>query len=71
MCQRLNATPRKCLGYRTPTQAFRDELIRLRHHDKPCPAGLVHFEWSLQPMSFMGEVKMGDGQIASTPSEAT
>lgn len=29
MCQRLNATPRKCLGYRTPTEAFRDELIRL------------------------------------------
>ena len=29
MCQRLNATPRKCLGFRTPTEAFRDELIRL------------------------------------------
>ena len=29
MCQRLNATPRKCLGYRTPTEAFRDELMRL------------------------------------------
>ncbi|AYF04117.1 IS30 family transposase (plasmid) [Paracoccus yeei] len=29
MCQRLNATPRKCLGYRTPIEAFRDELIRL------------------------------------------
>ena len=27
-CQRLNAIPRKCLGYRTPTEAFRDELIR-------------------------------------------
>lgn len=27
--RRLNATPRKCLGYRTPTEAFRDELIKL------------------------------------------
>lgn len=29
MCQRLNATSRKCLGYRTPTKAFQEELIRL------------------------------------------
>jgi IS30 family transposase len=26
---RLNATPRKCLGYRTPAEAFRDELMKL------------------------------------------
>jgi hypothetical protein len=29
ICDRLNATPRKCLGYRTPAEAFRDELRRL------------------------------------------
>ena len=29
ICDRLNATPRKCLGYRTPAEAFRDELERL------------------------------------------
>lgn len=30
ICQRLNATPRKCLGYRTPAEVFRAELRRLR-----------------------------------------
>ncbi|OUS34222.1 IS30 family transposase [Rhodobacterales bacterium 56_14_T64] len=30
ICDRLNATPRKCLGWRTPTEAFRDELMKLR-----------------------------------------
>ena len=29
ICDRLNATPRKCLGYRTPAEAFRDELMKL------------------------------------------
>ncbi len=29
ICDRLNATPRKCLGYRTPAEAFREELARL------------------------------------------
>jgi IS30 family transposase len=29
ICERLNATPRKCLGFRTPAEAFRDELIEL------------------------------------------
>ena len=29
ICQRLNATPRKCLGYRTPAEAFREELMQL------------------------------------------
>ena len=29
ICQRLNATPRKCLGYRTPAEAFREELLQL------------------------------------------
>ncbi|WP_424934448.1 IS30 family transposase [Amaricoccus macauensis] len=29
ICDRLNATPRKCLGYRTPSEAFREELRRL------------------------------------------
>jgi len=27
ICARLNATPRKCLGWRTPAEAFRDELL--------------------------------------------
>lgn len=29
ICERLNATPRKCLGYKTPAEAFRDELMKL------------------------------------------
>jgi transposase, IS30 family len=29
ICDRLNATPRKCLGYRTPAEAFREELSRI------------------------------------------
>ena len=29
--ERLNTTPRKCLGYKTPNQAFRDELRMLRY----------------------------------------
>lgn len=28
---RLNATPRKCLGYKTPHEAFRDELLSLKY----------------------------------------
>ncbi|WP_335949504.1 IS30 family transposase [Salipiger bermudensis] len=28
--ERLNATPRKCLGWRTPTEAFREETVKLR-----------------------------------------
>jgi IS30 family transposase len=28
ICDRLNATPRKCLGYRTSAEAFREELRR-------------------------------------------
>lgn len=30
ICERLNSTPRKCLGWRTPTVAFREELMKLR-----------------------------------------
>ena len=30
ICDRLNATPRKCLGWRTPTEAFTEELRKLR-----------------------------------------
>ncbi|MEM9577924.1 MAG: IS30 family transposase [Pseudomonadota bacterium] len=30
ICDRLNGTPRKCLGWRTPTEAFREELTKLR-----------------------------------------
>ncbi|WP_424934811.1 IS30 family transposase, partial [Amaricoccus macauensis] len=29
ICDHLNATPRKCLGYRTPSDASREELRRL------------------------------------------
>ncbi|MEP2984110.1 MAG: IS30 family transposase [Sulfitobacter sp.] len=29
ICQRLNGTPRKCLGYRTPAEAFGEELRKL------------------------------------------
>ena len=30
ICDRLNGTPRKCLGWKTPTEAFREELAKLR-----------------------------------------
>ncbi len=30
ICDRLNGTPRKCLGWRTPTEAFREEMLKLR-----------------------------------------
>jgi len=29
ICDRLNATPRKCLGWKTPKEAFEDELMKL------------------------------------------
>ena len=32
ICNRLNATPRKCLGYRTPAEVFRKKLLaQIRH----------------------------------------
>jgi len=30
ICERLNATPRKCLGFRTPAEVFRDELMEAK-----------------------------------------
>ncbi|MBY3278752.1 IS30 family transposase, partial [Rhizobium laguerreae] len=27
ICNRLNATPRKCLGYKTPAEVFRQKLL--------------------------------------------
>ena len=30
ICDRLNGTPRKCLGWQTPTEAFREEMMKLR-----------------------------------------
>ena len=27
ICDRLNATPRKCLGYRTPAEVFREKMM--------------------------------------------
>lgn len=30
ICARLNGTPRKCLGWKTPTEAFREEIMKLR-----------------------------------------
>lgn len=30
ICDRLNGTTRKCLGWRTPTEAFREEMMKLR-----------------------------------------
>jgi IS30 family transposase len=29
ICERLNATPRKCLDYKTPTEVFRDQLVEI------------------------------------------
>jgi len=28
ICERLNATPRKCLGYQTPDEVFRAKLMK-------------------------------------------
>jgi len=33
ICARLNATPRKCLAYRTPTEVFRDRLMEITKAD--------------------------------------
>jgi IS30 family transposase len=30
ICQRLNSTPRKCLGYRTPAEVFESKLIEIQ-----------------------------------------
>ena len=30
VCEKLNATPRKCLGYRTPSEVFDEELRKIR-----------------------------------------
>ena len=30
ICDRLNGTPRKCLGWKTPAEAFREEMMKLR-----------------------------------------
>lgn len=30
ICDRLNGTPRKCLGWKTPAEAFRNEMVKLR-----------------------------------------
>ena len=27
ICQHLNTTPRKCLGYRTPAEVFREKVL--------------------------------------------
>jgi len=29
ICHRLNATPRKCLGYRTPAEVFESKLMEI------------------------------------------
>lgn len=31
ICQRLNSTPRKCLGYRTPAEVFEDRLMEIQN----------------------------------------
>ena len=31
ICQRLNSTPRKCLGYRTPAEIFESELMEIQN----------------------------------------
>ncbi len=34
ICQRLNTTPRKCLGYRTPAEVFENNLAAIRSQPK-------------------------------------
>lgn len=33
VCHQLNSTPRKCLGYKTPAEVFRQKLIANRHRN--------------------------------------
>ena len=35
LCDRINGTPRKCLSYRTPAEAFRDEMLNLKFTNPP------------------------------------
>jgi transposase, IS30 family len=28
ICDRLNNTPRKCLGWKTPAEAFREKMLK-------------------------------------------
>ncbi|MEP4037145.1 IS30 family transposase [Pseudophaeobacter sp.] len=37
ICDRLNGTPRKCLGWRTPTEAFTEELRKLAQQEMSQP----------------------------------
>lgn len=30
-CERMNGTPRKCLGFRTPSEVFREQLFTGEH----------------------------------------
>ncbi len=30
-CHRLNSTPRKCLGYRTPAEVFESKLMEIQN----------------------------------------
>ncbi|WP_314188463.1 IS30 family transposase [Paracoccus yeei] len=32
LCERMNATPRKCLGFRTPSEVFREQLLTAGRH---------------------------------------
>lgn len=32
LCERMNATPRKCLGFRTPSEVFREQLLTGGRH---------------------------------------
>lgn len=34
VCAQLNGTPRKCLGWRTPAEVFRDEVLALPQEER-------------------------------------
>jgi IS30 family transposase len=43
LCVRMNNTPRKCLKYRTPKEAFREDL-QLLSEDLSCNHKMLHFK---------------------------
>ena len=53
ICDRLNGTPRKCLGWRTPAEAFREELMKLRQR-KPSQRPLRFHHMSISYASIKG-----------------
>ncbi|EUB99410.1 Integrase catalytic region [Rhizobium sp. CF080] len=62
ICNRLNATPRRCLGYRTPAEVFRKKLLAQMRQ-----AGLA---WAAPQVAVQHELTQALGDIISLFSVA-